>query len=100
MLKRPLVRQLSFCNLSNCLVFVCIFHLSSKEINSCLIMLTIQGKPVNDVGVIKADVEDPNSLAEMAKQGKIVLNCVGPYRYNYYTLFSVISLNFNYCFKN
>jgi short subunit dehydrogenase-like uncharacterized protein len=40
------------------------------------------GKPVDDVGVIKADVGDPGSLAEMAKQGKIVLNCVGPYRYD------------------
>ena len=60
-------------------------------------MLTIQGKPVNDVGVIKADVEDPNSLAEMAKQGKIVLNCVGPYRYNYFICvsFSKSSLSTN-----
>lgn len=37
-------------------------------------------KSLKDVGVIKADVDDPNSLSEMAKKGKIVLNCVGPYR--------------------
>ena len=40
-------------------------------------------------------MEDLNSLAEMAKQGKVVLNCVGPYRYdciNYNTLGSIIFL--------
>jgi len=47
---------------------------------SVLCYIFILGKPVNDVGIIKADVGDADSLAEMAKQGKIVLNCVGPYR--------------------
>ena len=34
-----------------------------------------------DVGLIKADVEDPNSLSEMAKKSRVVVNCVGPYRF-------------------
>ncbi|XP_046635141.1 saccharopine dehydrogenase-like oxidoreductase [Daphnia pulicaria] len=41
----------------------------------------VTGKSLTNVGVIKADVSDPNSLSEMAKKGKIVLNCVGPYRF-------------------
>ena len=45
------------------------------------------GKSVKDVGVIKADVGNPDSLAEMAKQGKIVLNCVGPYRYGSHNIY-------------
>lgn len=40
------------------------------------------GKSLKDVGVIKADVGDLNSLNEMAKKGRIVLNCVGPYRFH------------------
>ncbi|KAI9565541.1 hypothetical protein GHT06_009333 [Daphnia sinensis] len=40
-----------------------------------------RGKSLKDVGIIKADVGDPDSLSEMAKKGKIVLNCVGPYRF-------------------
>lgn len=39
------------------------------------------GNSLKDVGIIKAEVSDSNSLCEMAKKGKIVLNCVGPYRF-------------------
>ena len=39
------------------------------------------GKNVDGVGVIKADVEDPSSLSEMASKARVVLNCVGPYRF-------------------
>ncbi|KAI9565552.1 hypothetical protein GHT06_009344 [Daphnia sinensis] len=39
------------------------------------------GNSFKDVGIIKADVGDSNSLCEMAMKGKIVLNCVGPYRF-------------------
>jgi short subunit dehydrogenase-like uncharacterized protein len=39
------------------------------------------GKETKDVGIIKADIEDPNSLNEMAKISRVVLNCVGPYRF-------------------
>jgi short subunit dehydrogenase-like uncharacterized protein len=39
------------------------------------------GKNVERVGVIKADVEDPSSLSEMASKARVVLNCVGPYRF-------------------
>lgn len=28
-------------------------------------------------------MEDTNSLNDMAKKGRVVLNCVGPYRYNF-----------------
>ena len=35
-----------------------------------------------DTGVIVCDVNDELSLQEMANKGKIVLNCVGPYRFS------------------
>ncbi|XP_036405652.1 saccharopine dehydrogenase-like oxidoreductase [Megalops cyprinoides] len=35
----------------------------------------------SEVEVIVADVGEPDSLAAMCKQGVIVLNCVGPYRF-------------------
>ncbi|KAM6979426.1 saccharopine dehydrogenase-like oxidoreductase [Aplochiton taeniatus] len=34
-----------------------------------------------EVDIILADVGEPDSLAAMCKQGVIVLNCVGPYRF-------------------
>uniref|UniRef100_A0A4W4FWA2 Saccharopine dehydrogenase-like oxidoreductase n=1 Tax=Electrophorus electricus TaxID=8005 RepID=A0A4W4FWA2_ELEEL len=41
------------------------------------------GKPElkSEVDIIVADVGEPDSLAAMCKQGVIVLNCVGPYRF-------------------
>lgn len=41
------------------------------------------GKPElqSEVDIILADVGDPDSLATMCKQGVVVLNCVGPYRF-------------------
>ncbi|XP_073194417.1 saccharopine dehydrogenase-like oxidoreductase isoform X2 [Lepidochelys kempii] len=41
------------------------------------------GKPElkSEVGIILCDVSDPSSLADMAKQAAVVLNCVGPYRF-------------------
>ena len=36
----------------------------------------------SDPGVIVCDVADELSLLEMASMGKIVLNCVGPYRFS------------------
>jgi short subunit dehydrogenase-like uncharacterized protein len=33
------------------------------------------------IRVIVADVEDESSLREMATQARIVVNCVGPYRF-------------------
>nr|XP_060609922.1 saccharopine dehydrogenase-like oxidoreductase [Anolis sagrei ordinatus] len=35
----------------------------------------------SEVSIILCDVSDPSSLANMAKQTAIVLNCVGPYRF-------------------
>nr|XP_015206961.1 PREDICTED: saccharopine dehydrogenase-like oxidoreductase [Lepisosteus oculatus] len=35
----------------------------------------------SEVDIIIADVGEPDSLAAMCKQGVIVLNCVGPYRF-------------------
>jgi len=37
------------------------------------------GLPLTDVGLLEADVSNPSSVEAMAKQGKVVLNCVGPY---------------------
>lgn len=36
------------------------------------------GLELKDVGVIVADVNDEESLLNMAKQAKVVINCVGP----------------------
>ena len=33
------------------------------------------------IRVIVADVEDESSLREMASQARVVVNCVGPYRF-------------------
>eukprot|EP00112_Aurelia_sp_Birch-Aquarium-sp1_P013534 Seg2875.2 transcript_id=Seg2875.2/GoldUCD/mRNA.D3Y31 product="Saccharopine dehydrogenase-like oxidoreductase" protein_id=Seg2875.2/GoldUCD/D3Y31 len=39
------------------------------------------GDELNEVGIITADTSDDQSLFEMCKKGRIVLNCVGPYRF-------------------
>lgn len=39
------------------------------------------GKSIQDVGIIIANVEDLESLNAMAKVSRVVLNCVGPYRF-------------------
>lgn len=39
------------------------------------------GKNLDDVALIVADVSDDESLRQMAKQAKVVVNCVGPYRF-------------------
>lgn len=36
---------------------------------------------LKDIPVIIADVSDENSLNEMAKKGKVIVNCCGPYRF-------------------
>lgn len=43
--------------------------------------LELEEDALDGVPVIVADVEDPESLEEMAKRTKIVLNTVGPYRF-------------------
>lgn len=39
------------------------------------------GENLQDVSVIVANVDDPESLNNMAKQAKVIVNCVGPYRH-------------------
>ncbi|CAG5121242.1 unnamed protein product [Candidula unifasciata] len=39
------------------------------------------GKNLENIPIIIADSSNPSSLEEMAKQGRVVLNCVGPYRF-------------------
>jgi len=39
------------------------------------------GKDLEELPIIIADVKSPESLLEMAKQTRLVLNCVGPYRF-------------------
>lgn len=39
------------------------------------------GKNLEDIPIIVADVEDPESLVDMAKQCKIIVNCCGPFRF-------------------
>lgn len=41
----------------------------------------LTGKDLSHVPVIRADVSDENSLAEMARRAKVVINVVGPYRF-------------------
>ncbi len=59
------------------MLFYCVTHLYVDFHNYFI------GKSIQDVGIIKADVEDTNSLNDMAKKGRVVLNCVGPYRYQF-----------------
>lgn len=40
------------------------------------------GKDLESTPIIIADTSSENSLLEMAKQAKVVLNCVGPYRFH------------------
>nr|XP_053650130.1 saccharopine dehydrogenase-like oxidoreductase [Cherax quadricarinatus] len=42
---------------------------------------TRTGLDLQNVGIIVADVNDEGSLLNMAKQAKVVINCVGPYRF-------------------
>ncbi len=39
------------------------------------------GRNLKDVEKIMADTSDAESLKSMARQGKVILNCVGPYRF-------------------
>ncbi|XP_054716477.1 saccharopine dehydrogenase-like oxidoreductase [Uloborus diversus] len=39
------------------------------------------GKNLNSIEIMTADVSDDSSLANMCKSSKIILNCVGPYRF-------------------
>ncbi|KAH3846050.1 saccharopine dehydrogenase-like oxidoreductase [Dreissena polymorpha] len=39
------------------------------------------GKSLEETPVIIADISNDESIAEMCKQAKVVLNCVGPYRF-------------------
>ncbi|XP_042231935.1 saccharopine dehydrogenase-like oxidoreductase isoform X2 [Homarus americanus] len=39
------------------------------------------GLDLKSIGLIVADVKDEESLLNMAKQTKVVINCVGPYRF-------------------
>jgi len=41
----------------------------------------ITGLKLQDVPIIEADNSKENSLVEMARKAKVVLNCVGPYRF-------------------
>lgn len=41
--------------------------------------LQSNGETIDDVPIILADVNDENSLLEMCKKTKLVMNCVGPY---------------------
>lgn len=40
---------------------------------------TIVGKNLDEIPVIVADVNDEDSILKMCKQGRIIINCVGPY---------------------
>lgn len=42
---------------------------------------TVTGKDLSDLTIIIADVKNEKSLTEMCLQAKVILNCVGPYRF-------------------
>jgi short subunit dehydrogenase-like uncharacterized protein len=44
-------------------------------------MCELTGADLAAIRVIVADVEDESSLREMATQARVVVNCVGPYRF-------------------
>jgi short subunit dehydrogenase-like uncharacterized protein len=39
------------------------------------------GVSPSEVGIIKADVNDDSSIRQMCRSSKVLLNCVGPYRF-------------------
>lgn len=39
------------------------------------------GIDVTSIPAINADCDDENSLTEMAKRGRVIINCCGPYRF-------------------
>lgn len=43
--------------------------------------LLFPGAALKNVSVIVANVDDPESMANMAKMCKVLINCVGPYRH-------------------
>jgi short subunit dehydrogenase-like uncharacterized protein len=44
-------------------------------------MCTFTGADLAAITVVVADVEDESSLQEMASKARVVVNCVGPYRF-------------------
>ncbi|XP_064197175.1 saccharopine dehydrogenase-like oxidoreductase isoform X3 [Anguilla rostrata] len=63
-------------------VFLSVERRWSNRCSHCSTNL-VSAKPelMSEVGIILADVGDLASLATMCKQGVVVLNCVGPYRF-------------------
>jgi hypothetical protein len=51
---------------------------SSLFLTSKMVVVLV---PQASIDIIVANVDDPESLLKMAKQTRLVLNCVGPYRY-------------------
>lgn len=43
--------------------------------------MTLLGIDVTNIPTINASCEDEQSLNEMAKHGRVVINCCGPYRF-------------------
>ena len=44
--------------------------------------MNFSGKDLEELPIVIADIKVHNSLIAMAKQAKVVLNCVGPYRFH------------------
>ncbi|BFZ07594.1 hypothetical protein BsWGS_10633 [Bradybaena similaris] len=55
---------------------------SVQKIQTVLEQASVRtGKSLETIPIIIADSSNQSSLEEMAKQGRVVLNCVGPYRF-------------------
>lgn len=46
--------------------------------NSEPVVFSILGIKLDEIPIMVADVEDKENLVAMAKQAKVILNCVGP----------------------
>lgn len=53
--------------------------MDNSFVNGCI--LCNLGKELEETPIIIADVSSLDSLAEMCKQAKVILNCVGPVSY-------------------
>ena len=57
----------------------CIAGRSASRLNA--LSAELQASGATAPGIIVADIEDTQSLREMASSGRLVLNCTGPYRF-------------------
>ncbi|KAK4744000.1 hypothetical protein SAY87_010312 [Trapa incisa] len=54
---------------------------SPARLSSALEWAAQPGPPPSDIAILTADATDPESLGRLCSQTKVILNCVGPFRF-------------------